>query len=379
VRRRCPGAHGGGQAIAGMRGALRRLNERLLPGHLAFGPARIVLGVNNFCNLRCLMCDVGTANSETNFGANLMGAKTKTMPWELFQQIVDQTAALWPGTGVAFVYTEPLAWPLLGKALAYAHDRGLPASVTTNGLLLPRRAAELANGVCRTLTVSLDGPQAIHDRIRRRDGSYARAVAGIKALAAMPDAPAISVFCTITEWNVGSLVAFLREMSALPLKMAGLMHNNFVTRAQAQHHNASYGELWHATPSNVFETGPERIDLELLSAELGEISTTRYPFPVVIQPHRTSVADLTTYYRRPEILIGRRCHDATRSLMIDSDGEAIPVHGRCFRFPIGNLATVSLDQIWHHDKQSQLRRALQKAGGLLPACSRCCSGFGSPQ
>ncbi|HEY6455997.1 MAG TPA: radical SAM protein [Steroidobacteraceae bacterium] len=360
-----------------MRERLRRLNERLLPGHLAFGPARIVLGVNNFCNLRCLMCDVGTGNAETNFGANLMGAKAKTMPWELFQEVVDQTASRWPGTDLAFVYTEPLAWSLLGKAVAYAHKKELPASVITNGLLLPRRAPELANGMCRTLTVSLDGPQAVHDRIRRRDGSYARAVEGIKALAALPDAPAIAVFCAITEWNAGSLVSFLREMSALPLERAGLMHNNFVTREQAQHHNTLYGDSWHATPSNVFETGPTRIDLELLSTELREIESTRYPFPVVINPHRTSLDDLTTYYHRPETLIGRRCNDVTRSLMIDSDGEAIPVHGRCFRFPIGNLANLSLDELWHHEQQSKLRRALQKAGGLLPACSRCCSGFGS--
>ena len=360
-----------------MLGQLRRLNERLLPGHLAFGPLRIVLGVNNFCNLRCLMCDVGTGNDETNFGANLMGARSRTMPWNLFQEIADQAAAFWPNISLAFVYTEPLAWPLLGKALAYAHQKGLRTSVTTNALLLPRRAAELADGVCGSLNVSLDGPQQVHDRIRRHDGSYARAVQGIQALAAMPGAPEISVFCTITEWNVGSLIPFLQGLSGLPLKTVGLMHNNFVTAEQAHSHNAGYGGTWHATPSNVFETAPDRLDLESLSAELTEIAATPYPFPVLIQPHRTALDDLITYYRRPDILIGRRCHDSMRSLMIDSDGEAIPVHGRCFRFPIANLANLSLKEIWHHDKQAQLRRALQRAGGLLPACSRCCSGFGS--
>ena len=258
-----------------MRPILRTLNERLLPGHLAFGPQNIVLGVNNFCNLRCLMCDVGTANAETNFGANLMGSKTKSMPWELFQEVVDQTAALWPGTRVCFVYTEPLAWSPLGRALAYASQNGLPTSVTTNGLLLPRRARDLADGVCRRLNVSLDGPEPIHDRIRRREGSYARAVEGIKALAGLPNPPEISVFCTITEWNVGSLAAFMRAMNALPLKEVGLMHNNFVTREQADDHNARYGADWHATASNVFESDPGHIDLDLLSGELREISATR--------------------------------------------------------------------------------------------------------
>jgi len=63
-------------------------------------------------------------------------------------------------------------------------------------------------------------------------------------------------------------------------------------------------------------------------------------------------------------------------IMIDSDGEAIPVHGRCFRFPIANIRNRSLAEIWRHPKLAEMRRALHRAGGLLPACSRCCSGFG---
>src|SRR6202012_336874 len=87
----------------------RRLNERALPGHMLFGPRHIVLGVNNFCNLRCVMCDVGTGNSETNFGGNLTGAKTRTMSWDTFKLVADETRAAWPGAHLNFVYTEPLA------------------------------------------------------------------------------------------------------------------------------------------------------------------------------------------------------------------------------------------------------------------------------
>jgi MoaA/NifB/PqqE/SkfB family radical SAM enzyme len=359
-----------------MRDALRRLNERFLPEHLFCGPKRIVLGVNNFCNLRCVMCDVGTGNSETNFGANLVGAKTRSMPFDLFRQVADQTAAFWPDARMGFVYTEPLAWQPLGEALAYARDRGIYTSVTTNALLLPRRASEIADGRCRSLCVSLDGPEEVHDRIRRHPGSFAKAVAGIEAIMALPNAPEVSVYCTITEWNVGSLRAFLREMAKLPLMEVGLLHNNFVTSAQAQSHNDRYEGDLQATPSNVFLTDPAAIDLEQLSAELGEISRSEHPFRVRIQPQLTSVDDLVTYYRRPEVFVGRRCYDAGRSLMIDADGEAIPVHGRCFRFPIGNIRDHDLRQLWRNKRVKALRRALNRAGGLLPACSRCCSGFG---
>lgn len=355
---------------------LRALNERLLPDRLLFGPTHVILGVNNFCNLRCVMCDVGTGNSETNFGANLVGAKTRSMPIDLFRRIADSVADFCPNAHLAFAFTEPLAWRPIGEALALARERGLQSSVTTNGLLLMRHLDDLAHGQCRNLAVSLDGPEAVHDRIRRHPGSYAHAVAGIEALAAKPGAPDIGVYCAITELNVGSLRPFLQEMSRLPLKRVGFLHNCFVTADQAERHNAVYDGLLHATPSNVFLADPGRIDLELLAAELQEIERTTYPFPVLIQPHLTSPAALETYYRRPETPVGRVCHDVSRMLMIDADGEAIPVHGRCFRFPIGNIRKRSLASLWYDKQLSELRRTLRRAGGLLPACTRCCSGFG---
>ena len=355
---------------------LRALNERLMPGRLAFGPTHVVLGVNNFCNLHCVMCDVGTGNSETNFGANLVGARARSMPIELFRHIADAMVAFCPDAQLGFAFTEPLAWRPIGEALTLARARGLQSSVTTNGLMLLRHIDDLAHGQCRSLYVSLDGPEAVHDRIRRHPGSYARAVAGIEALAARPGAPDISVYCTITELNVGALRPFLQEMSRLPLQRVGLLHNNFVTEGQAEAHNALHGGLLHATASNVFLTDPGRIDLDGLAEELQEIERTAWPFPVLIQPGLTSREALETYYRRPETPIGRACRDASRILMIDADGEAIPVHGRCFRFPIGNVREQSLASLWNHARLAELRRSLRRAGGLLPACSRCCSGFG---
>ncbi len=357
------------------KGRLRVLNERLAPGHLLFGPRHIVLGVNNFCNLRCVMCDVGTGDDGTNFGANLVGAKTRSMPIELFRRIADEAAGLHPRPKLALAFTEPLAWKPLGEALDYARSLGLRVSVTSNGLLLMAKAQELAEGRCSELAISLDGPAPIHDAIRRRKGSYARAVEGIEGLSAMPGAPPVSIYCTITERNIGWLRSFLDGLKGLGLKRVGLIHNNFITEELAALHNGAYAGLLGATASNVFEASPTEIDVEVLSAELTEIAAGSYPFPVLIQPGLTTAQELTTYYRRPEQFIGRRCNDINRILMIDPDGEAIPAHGRCFRFPVANVRDRSLREIWNHPNLAAARQTLNRAGGLLPACSRCCGGF----
>jgi MoaA/NifB/PqqE/SkfB family radical SAM enzyme len=120
------------------RGRVRLTNKPLCPGHLFQAPSTFVLGVNNFCNLHCRICDVGTGNFETNFGANLAGASNRLMSLDLCRRTLEKIAQWSPSAVVAFVYTEPLAWPPIIDAIAYASKLGLRAQVTTNGLLLPR-------------------------------------------------------------------------------------------------------------------------------------------------------------------------------------------------------------------------------------------------
>jgi MoaA/NifB/PqqE/SkfB family radical SAM enzyme len=358
-----------------MRGRLRALNERFLPRRLMFGPQCVVLGVNNFCNLRCVMCDVGTGDDQTNFGANLVGSTARSMPIELFRRIADQIVEHYPHASLALAYTEPLAWAPLLEALDYARILGVRTALTSNGLLLPAKAEALARTGLTELAISVDGPAEVHDAIRRRKGSYARAVEGIRTFTAQPGAAPVAVYCTITERNVGRLRDFLDGVADLKLRRVGLIHNNFVTPELAALHNHTFGERFLATASNVFEADPTAIDIEALSIELTRIAATRYPFPVMIQPNVTDADGLEAYYRNPERPFGRRCTDIHRLLMIDSDGEVLPANGRCYRFPIANVRTESLKEIWNHPSLAAARQALNEAGGLLPACSRCCGAF----
>ena len=61
--------------------------------------------------------------------------------------------------------------------------------------------------------------------------------------------------------------------------------------------------------------------------------------------------------------------------MIKSDGSVIPAHGRCYNITLGNLYENSIKEIWNSKTLNKLRLDLKKAGGLFPACSRCCSSF----
>ena len=354
---------------------LRRANTRLLPGRLLYDPEWLVLGVNNVCNLHCRMCDVGQNETTSNFARNLLGASPLNMPMGLMERIVDQTATHFPAARLGFAFTEPLIYPHLVEAVGLATARGLSSAVTTNGLTLKSSAGELAAAGLDDLFLSLDGPPAIHDEIRGREGSFDRAVAGIEVLLAAEPRPRISVFCVITAWNQGRLISFLEVLSHLPLHQVGFMHPNFTPEDVVRTHNSTYGSSYPATTSNLGPFDPAEMDLEALDDELETMTGRSWPFPVSFSPNVRGAAALDRFYNRPAELIGRSCGDAFRALMIKSDGRVIPAHGRCYDVTVGNLHETSLPEIWNSAELGRFRKTLNRAGGLLPACSRCCSAF----
>ncbi|PWK84536.1 MoaA/NifB/PqqE/SkfB family radical SAM enzyme [Lentzea atacamensis] len=117
------------------------------------------------CNLACPQC-----------------LDDKTIP-ELGRGERAEVAARIASSGVLGVDVsggEPLLIRDLSTLLNVLVDGGCAVSVTTNGTHLPRRAEALARGV-DAIRVSLDGPDPEqHDRWRG-DGSFAKAVSGIRA------------------------------------------------------------------------------------------------------------------------------------------------------------------------------------------------------
>ena len=354
---------------------LRVANLRLMPGHILAGPQWIVLGVNNACNLHCLMCDVGLGRDDTNFGRNLTGSRPLDMPWDLYEKVVEEAASCRPRPRIGFAFTEPLMWRPLPEAVALARSRGLVTAVTTNGWRLPDLAAPLAEAGLDEIYLSLDGPPDAHDRIRGREGSFERAFRGLEALLARSARPAASVFCVVTPWNVTRLAEFVSLFAPLPLAGLGFMHANFTTAEMAEAHNAVHGESYPATVSNLGPLDPASYDLPALAAEIARVRSTPAPFRVSFSPEIDSLEGLRRFYLEPGVPWGRLCNDAARSLMVKSDGRVIPAHGRCYDVTVGNLRTATLPEVWNSPEMAEFRKTLVRAGGLLPACTRCCSAF----
>jgi radical SAM protein with 4Fe4S-binding SPASM domain len=354
---------------------IKKINKSLLPGRLLFDPEYIVLGVNNICNLHCKMCDIGTKNTETSFAQNLIGTKPLNMPIELIKIIFDQLAEFFPKTKIGYAFTEPLIYPHLKESLQYALEKGLKTTITTNGYVLKEKAQDIVEGGVKELFISLDGLEKTHNFTRGNDKSFQRAIAGIEEISRHENAPLISVFFVITEWNYSEMVKFADYFSSLPIKHIGFLHQNFVTKEQADNHNYKYGSYCKATYSNVECVDFSKIDLKKLKNEIELVKSKTYPFSIGFSPEMESLDQLEKFYFHPEIRIGKICNDVFTNMMIKSDGSVIPAHGRCYNLKMGNVYANNLKEIWNSNDYAHFRKELLKAGGLFPACSRCCSAF----
>lgn len=119
---------------------------------------------------------------------------------------------------------EPLLDERMLPLARHAARIGLRVHMNTNGWLLDREtAARLAQAGFSGVGVSIDSPrEEVHDRFRSRPGSFARAVAGLDALAAA-GVPA-TVSCVVNRGNLADwrgMIPLCREHGARTL----FLHN----------------------------------------------------------------------------------------------------------------------------------------------------------
>jgi MoaA/NifB/PqqE/SkfB family radical SAM enzyme len=150
----------------------------------------MLLLVNRGCNLRCSFCDLWEGKER--------------LPLAQAEALFDEAVAIGTRT-VVLTGGEPTLHPDLPAIVRAARRRGLAVNVTTNGTTLDRHYETLRDAGVDSLSVSIDGLPATHDRIRGQDGAHARTWKQL--LRVVHDARVgISVYFTVTRENVRELV-----------------------------------------------------------------------------------------------------------------------------------------------------------------------------
>lgn len=137
--------------------------------HSAF-PEFISFTVTNSCNLRCRMCGQW---SDEGYVANQTTDTQQRMRLEDWIRLVDEIAQ----HRIRFILVrggEPFLFKGIMDLLKYINAKGISLSVDTNGTLIDRFADELSSISNMHITFSVDGPEEVHDDVRKLKGSYTK-------------------------------------------------------------------------------------------------------------------------------------------------------------------------------------------------------------
>lgn len=178
---------------------LRPLDAHL-PPRTPSKPLTLLLLLNRGCNLRCVFCDLWEDHIH-------MPVAERLLP------LLDEAVAIGTRT-LVLTGGEPFLHPDLFLAVREARARGLAVNITTNGTRIDKRWEELLASGVNSLSFSLDGLEATHDRLRGQPGAWRKTVAGLTRVLEHGGIGA-SVYFVVTRDNVAELPALYDQVRAL--------------------------------------------------------------------------------------------------------------------------------------------------------------------
>ncbi len=327
-------------------------------------PRRVSLTITNACNLRCAMCGQW---SETGYLREPdRGREELTL--EDWKRLVDEAAS----HGVSWVLIrggEPFLFRGIMELLEYLRAKGLEVSLDTNGTLLERFAAELAQIDGIHMTVSVDGPEEIHDAVRGVKGAFGRIEKGLVALRASGSTIPVAICFTISRYSNRGLGDMPEVARRLGVGTLVIVPYCYVPEAVGRKYEEELRGLGcRAFSWRGFQHEDSGVDFEEFRRQLrrfretlGSIET--YPYMELSEDeYRAWFADATTQVGTPE------CRMIEELIDIQPNGEA----NFCVDFPdytIGNVRDNTIEELWNGERAERFREVRRK--GPLAVCYRC--------
>jgi len=326
-------------------------------------PKTLFINLTNVCNVHCKMCQYESSNR--------LNTNIKALTLADIKKLIDDVKDTHPN--ISFVGGgEPLCNPDVVKIVEYIHAQGLFVGLTTNGLLLEKMADDLIAAGIDYVTVSLDGPSAIHDQIRGREGCFAAALRGIQAVKKHKGV-IVQIATTVFDLNYRHILELFEILSTLPIDARfGALMMNFVGAQQIELHNKLYPSLFSAQLikyDNVLQERPKPDELLRL------MDTATKKFGVIWAYRPRNAKEVEEYFTRPETYLN---HSPVRCpwlySTVTNEGklvfciDVVPCDG----VMLGNFKESSFKSVWTGEKAREFRQILER-DKRLPVCSRCCA------
>jgi MoaA/NifB/PqqE/SkfB family radical SAM enzyme len=309
----------------------------------------LVLNVHSRCNCRCVMCDIWKRETTTEITAADMDRHRESL-----RRLRVEWVVLSGG--------EPLMHSDLSALCRFFRELGTRLTLLTTGLLLARRAEDVAASFDEII-VSLDGPQAVHDQVRRVPGGFDAIGTGVAAIRKLRPEMRITARTTVQKANHAHL-----SETALAARELGLDGISFLA-ADLSSEAFNRPLLWPGErQQSVGLTSQEIPTLEREVEGLTSWSSKDENSGFVAESPaklRKIVAHFRAHLGQSNF-VAPKCNAPWVSSVVEADGSVRPCF---FHRPIGNLHDRTFEEIVNGEEARKFRNALRIASD--PICQKC--------
>jgi MoaA/NifB/PqqE/SkfB family radical SAM enzyme len=309
----------------------------------------LILNVHSRCNCRCVMCDIWKRENNDQFRAQDLERHRVSLENLRVRQVV-------------LTGGEPLLHNDLAALCNFFREQNIHLTLLTTGLLLYKRAEEIAV-LFDDVIVSLDGPQNIHDTVRRVSGAYNLIHKGVAAV--RHHSPSIPITCrtTVQKANHRHLRETVDAAKALGLDSISFLAADLTSEA------FNRLLLWPGERQN--EIGLTLEETKSLEEEIEKL-ILEYEADIAHKYIVESPVKLRKIPRRfrehlgmlsPEAPI---CNAPWVSAVVDVDGSVRPCF---FHRTMGSLTSSTLEEVINGNAAQSFRRSLDMENN--PTCQRC--------
>lgn len=301
------------------------------------------------------------------------GAPKQKLGLADWKRLVDELASHKVGA-VLLRGGEPLLFPKIIELLEYINRRGLFVSVDTNGTQLAKYAADIVRIGNIHLTISVDGPEEIHDEVRGVKGCFKKIQDGIAQLNELEKKSGTeiskSICFVISPYSLKGLGEMPNVARNLSIKTVAIVPYYYVTEKMGREYEKVMREQlgcpafswygFHHESSGV-DFSEFREQYRKYLENLNNLCSFPYmPF---------SENEYQTWFAGAATPVGlQRCRNSEKLLDIQPNGEA----NFCIDFPdysIGNVLESTIESLWNGERADAFRRYRQATP--LPVCHRC--------
>jgi len=330
-------------------------------------PDFITILITKRCNFKCKRCSSQSPKYTTNFKQSQQELTT-----EEIKNLINQVAYFKPV--IYFCGGEPTLRQDLFELIKYIKNKNLITAFTTNGSLMNDKVCnEILDSGLDFFSVSIDGHEEYHDRVRGFNGAFNKVTNGLRALVRikkdrdriLPHIRIASIVDIDKLENSKYVLDLANEIRVDEVAFGNLM---FYTK-EAEDKQKKFIEE-HNTGGEMIGLAIE--DDSIFSRDIDKIQdfsnySKKYSnIPVSFVPDNI---DFENYFAARKYPSKKsKCFTPWFSATIMPNGDVVP----CQEYVVGNIREEKLLDIWNNEKMKRFRYYRKK--GPMPACFRCNEG-----